>query len=76
MNAEERVVPSTGNINLTVWCIQVVAGKPRGSFWDKKIFSKIQDAFGEGSIKTMASGAAPLSADLQNWVTVRTWPTT
>jgi len=48
---------------------KVVAGKPRGSFWDKKIFSKIQEAFGEGSIKTMASGAAPLSADLQNWVT-------
>mmetsp|Transcript_66083 Transcript_66083/g.162657 ORF Transcript_66083/g.162657 Transcript_66083/m.162657 type:complete len:793 (-) Transcript_66083:350-2728(-) len=43
-----------------------VAVGQRSKFWDKKMFSKVQAIFG-GQIRVMASGAAPLSAELHNW---------
>jgi len=44
---------------------KVKAGAKRSGFWDK-IFGKVQVAFG-GNIRIMASGAAPLAADLSSW---------
>mmetsp|Transcript_16852 Transcript_16852/g.42513 ORF Transcript_16852/g.42513 Transcript_16852/m.42513 type:complete len:811 (-) Transcript_16852:294-2726(-) len=44
---------------------KVAAGAPRSGFYDK-LFKKVQTAFG-GNIRIMASGAAPLSADMALW---------
>jgi len=65
MEGKGFIVKKFYNMALKKQGAKVAAGAPRSGLYDK-IFKKVQVAFG-GNIRIMASGAAPLSADMALW---------